>query len=540
MDHHSKRSPLVTFKKISKDFGGIPVLKEIDLTINPAEILGLVGENGAGKSTLMKILTGIYPSGSFQGDFLWEEKPCHLKNIESARQLGINMVFQELSLVPQLSLVENLYLGSEIVTPFGVIRKETQNRGAMEILKSLGMTSLSQTKCFGNFGESVLQSPVSGLGMGQRQMLEFGKALRKKMRLLILDEPTAALSPQEADILLNTLRSLRDQGVAIIYISHRLQEILEISDRICILRDGRAILTAPKESLTETTLITHMVGRQLTQRFPPALAPSKSTKISKQLLRVENLDPFFKKGPRTRSNPASARGISFSLFEGEILGLAGLMGAGRTELALSLFGLFGDISSYTTKHTIYIDDVPVKISSPIDAMKQGMALVPEERKRSGLILSHSVADNLSLAYLKLFSRWGIVNFQKQREKVESLMQELNIKPFNPDLPVKNLSGGNQQKVCFGKWLIQKPKILILDEPTRGVDIGAKFDIYQKMRALTAEGVGILMISSDMEEILGMSDRVMVLSQGHLSGILEKSRLTSQAVMELAIPQHHSP
>jgi D-xylose transport system ATP-binding protein len=540
MTQETTKKPLMVLNDISKSFEGVPILKNVQLDIFEGEILGLVGENGAGKSTLMKIITGLYPSGTFQGHLTWDDRPCTLKNIDSARSLGINMVFQELSLVPQLSSIENLYLGAEISNRFGVIRQREEANGARTILERLGVFSLfdrSSTSLSGS--RNPLTEPVEGLGIGQRQILEVGKALRKKTRLLILDEPTAALSPQESRRLLTTLKELRAEGLALIYISHRLHEVMELADRICVLRDGQMILTAPSARLSEDSLIGHMVGRTLTQRYPPPHHLNQRENTTTPLLKVEGVIPFGTRRLSEKKNltqESPQEGISFSLEKGEILGVAGLMGAGRTELALCLFGLNKGLQSSSHRGKMWIDGRSVQINSPLDAMKYGMALVPEDRKRNGLVLDHSVAENMSLVHLECLSRWGVIDRTKQKHIVDILMGELKVKPLNPSLKVRNLSGGNQQKVCLGKWLLQKPRILILDEPTRGVDVGAKFDIYQKMRDLAAEGVGILMISSDMEEILGMSDRVMVLCQGKTTGILQKNQISSETIMGLAIPQ----
>ena len=513
--------PLVTFKDLSKSFDGVAVLKKVNLSILPGEILGLVGENGAGKSTLMKILTGLYPPGSFAGEFLWEGKPSPVKNLPTARSHGIHMVFQELAQIPGLSVLENLYLGDEISNRWGVVLEKEETAGAIKILAQLGLVR--------DPASQLLQTPLAQLGMGQRQMLEFGKALRKKPRLLILDEPTAALSLEEARLLLSTLRHLKNDGVSMVYISHRLHEIMEITDRICVLRDGQVVLTEPTTTLSEDKLIAAMVGRQLTQRYPPSLPPQYGKK-PEPLLRVENIHLF----AGTKKPEEGISGISFFLNQGEILGVAGLMGAGRTELALSLFGLYRLPSDRLRRAQIFIDGKQVIIDSPAKAMGHHIALVPEDRKRNGLILEHSVADNMALAHLDEFSRWGVIDPLKLEHQVTALMKDLKVRPMNPHLKAKNLSGGNQQKICLGKWLIHRPRILILDEPTRGVDVGAKYDIYQRMRELAAEGVGILMISSDMEEILGMSDRVMVLSRGRLTGTLEKNQLKSEQIMSLAV------
>ncbi len=526
MGEHStaKDSPFLSLSGITKSFGGVAALSGVSLEVSSGQIHALVGENGAGKSTLVKIMIGLYPHGSFQGEFRFEGKACHFTRIADSQKLGINMVFQELSLVPSLSIAENMFLGAEIKGPFGTIHKHQSFVKSKEILKQLNIDLDPNTL-------------VKSLGVGQQQMVEIGKALHKQTKILILDEPTAGLSTLEAESLIDRLKHLRSQGIAIIYISHRLHEVMRLADRITVLRDGQSVATGLTNEFTEDTLISHMVGRSLTQRFPPRKMTPTSMQLSQSeekedILSVQNWDVV---SPSTGKSILTD--ITFSLKKGEILGIFGLMGSGRTELALSLFGLMEPKRSQKRlESTLHIDHQKVWNHSAQDAISKGLALVSEDRKQTGLLLDRSVGDNLTLAHLDFFGHHGVVNQELQSQVAQNLIDRLGIKPPQATLAVKNLSGGNQQKVCLGKWLVRTPKVLILDEPTRGVDVGAKYEIYSIMRDLAAQGVGVLMISSDLEEMIGMSDRVMVLAKGKIAAFVEKTDLaqTPELLMTYAV------
>jgi ribose transport system ATP-binding protein len=491
-------APLIQMKGIRKSFHHHLVLDGIDLEIRSGEVHALMGENGAGKSTLMKILTGMYEKDG--GTIAVNGTDVHYRHPKEAERDGIVFIHQELSVIPTLTVAENIFLGREhTVGRTGIIRRKEMENQASVYLQKLGV--------------DIAPNEIAGkLSVGKQQIIEIARALSTDAKCLIMDEPTAALTDREIQTLFTVIRTLKQQGVAIIYISHRMEEIFTICERISVLRDGRMIGT---KSIAETNFddIVHMmVGRQIGERFPKRTAP-----IGDEVLRVENL-----------TQKGVFHNVSFSVRSGEILGVAGLMGAGRTEIMEALFGI-----RKVDEGAVYIDRQPVKLGSPRQAIEHGMAFITEDRKMKGLVLSMSVRENLTLPTSEKLASAGIIRAKQEAELVRSLIARLNIKTASAELEVKALSGGNQQKVVFGKWLMMNPRILILDEPTRGVDVGAKKEIYEIMNELTAQGVAIVMVSSELPEILGMSDRIMVVHEGKVSAIFDNEQIDQETIMRAA-------
>ncbi|MBE3563975.1 MAG: sugar ABC transporter ATP-binding protein [Hydrogenibacillus schlegelii] len=488
-------TPLVEMEGISKSFHGVEVLRDVGFTLYAGEVHALLGENGAGKSTLMKILSGIYRKD--RGVIRIRGAIQEIDSPRRAAELGIAVIHQELDLVPTLTVAENIFLGREPRRRQRVgLDRGRMLREAREMLELLGMDL-----------DPAL--PVERLSMAEQQMVEIARALLRKSEILILDEPTAALTEREIDHLFRVLGRLKQSGTGMVYISHRMEEIFRLSDRITVLRDGRVVATTRTEEATFEALIRQMVGRPLEMRYP-----KKSVAPGPERLVVEHL-----------SVPGKLHDISFTVRRGEILGIAGLVGAGRSELARALFGL-----EPVRGGTIRLDGRPIVLRHPRDAIRAGIAFVPEDRKRQGLVLDRSVQDNVLLPTLSKLSRWGWLARGRERAEAETMIARLSIRPSDPARAVRTLSGGNQQKVVVGKWLFQTPKVLMLDEPTRGVDVGAKREMYEIMHALAREGVAILMISSDLPELLGMSDRILVLHEGRVTGRFTRAEATQEAVM----------
>lgn len=489
---------LIEMKGISKAFGKVSVLKDVSFSLEKGEIHALMGENGAGKSTLMKILTGIYQKD--EGSIRVRGQEVNVSSPKEAEQLGIAVIHQELNIIPQLTVMENMFLGRDLCYGrTGILRTREMKKRTQAYLEKLGVHIDPDME-------------AGRLSIGQQQMIEIARALSLNAEVLIMDEPTAALTEREIEALFKVMRELRAQGVGIVYVSHRMEEIFAICDRISVLRDGTFVGT---EAIAETdleTIVRMMVGRQLGDRFP-----DRETVIGEERLRVENL-----------GDGETIANISFSARRGEVLGIAGLMGAGRTEVARALFGV-----SEKRQGKIFLDGKEVDIRKPDDAIAHGIAFVTEDRKGQGLVLGLSIRENIALTNLETLARNGIVSASKEARLVADMIQRLNIKASSGEQTVKSLSGGNQQKVVFGKWLGIKPKVLILDEPTRGVDIGAKKEIYHIMNQLTAEGVTILMISSELPEVLGMSDRILVMHEGRLATIMDKTQATQEKIMHAA-------
>lgn len=502
-------SSLLEMRNIVKCFGPVRALDGISISLNKGEILSLCGENGSGKSTLMKVLCGIYPHGDYEGDILYNGNKIEPKNISDTESLGIAIIHQELTLVKELSILENLFLGSEICN-HGVLNHELMYYEAKLLLEKVNLLVSPETK-------------VGDLGVGQQQLVEIAKAMSKNAKLLVLDEPTAPLTESETDILLNLVKELRQSGVSCIYISHKLGEVKEISDHICIIRDGVHIGTRPANSMTTDDIITMMVGREMKQLFP-----REEHDIGDVILRVKNVNARDK----TNSVIPKVRNASFELRKGEILGISGLVGAGRTELMECLYG------SYIGKHDgeYFFEGQKLNIRNSKDALDIGIAMVPEDRKRNGIVPIMSVGQNMSLAALDAFSKNGVLDDTRESNAVQDSIRQLTVKTPNAELAIRNLSGGNQQKAILARFLMINPSILILDEPTRGIDVGAKYEIYKLMFKLVKQGISIIMISSELPEVLGISDRVIVMHEGIIKGDLINKNLTQEIIMDCALSE----
>ena len=490
-------SPLLEVSGLGKTFPGVRALEGVGFTVGKGEVVAVVGENGAGKSTLMKILAGVQQPDS--GIMRLEGREIRVGSVEEGLGHGIALIHQELNLAGNLSIGANIFLGREPAT-MGFINEKEITREAACYLARVGL-DLSPSLSVGS------------LAIGQQQLVEIAKALSTKARILIMDEPTSSLTRAEAERLFEVVRDLRSEGVSILYVTHRLGEVLELADRVVVLRDGRNAGELERGAMSHDRIVNLMVGRDLSQFYAHETRPAGECVLSVTSLRT----PAF---------PGNE--IALELRAGEIVGLAGLVGAGRTELLLTLFGITpapgGDIFVFGAKK---------QISNPREAIALGFALVPEDRKEQGLIIEMTVADNLSLASLGRNQKSGLINFEAEKNIAEKMTERLRIKTPSSRQVVRFLSGGNQQKVVLGKWLALKPSILLLDEPTRGIDIGAKQEIYALMEALAGEGVAILFASSEMEEIVGMSDRVIVMHEGRISGELQRDELSEESIMRLA-------
>ena len=488
---------LVQMKNIAKSFSGTKVLKGVNLELGHGEILALLGENGAGKSTLMKILSGIYSKDS--GEIYLDGELCHFQNPKEAQNQGVAIIHQEMNLCNDLSVSENIFLGREVMDGLRLNHKKMDEE-AQKILDDLGI-SMKSTELAGN------------LKVSEQQMVEIAKALSQNAKVLIMDEPTSALSRKEIEDLFRVIRKLRDEGRGIIYISHRLDELRAIADKVCILRDGENIISGDLKDFSIDDIIRHMVGREIQDKFPRIQCEK-----GKEILRVESLNA----GPKVRD-------ISFSLYEGEILGIAGLMGAGRTEMTRALFGV-----DEKTSGKIYLFGEEVKTNTPKDSIELGMALIPEDRRKDGLCTDLSIRENISLPNLdSMKNSLGVLSKDLELKISEDTIKSLNVKAQDREMISKNLSGGNQQKVVLGKWLIRNPKVILFDEPTRGIDIGAKVEIYQIMNELKKKGVGVLFISSEMEEVLGMSDRILIFCDGRITGELSREEANQENILKFA-------
>ena len=503
--------PLLNMQAITKDFPGVRALDDVCFEVHSGEIHALCGENGAGKSTLIKILGAVHPYGTYQGKLLIDGTEQRFRNVRDAEHAGIAVIHQELALIPEMTVAENIYLGRE-PRRFGIIDKSRLYHDAGKLLAQFEL-------------EIPLHGQVYKLGIGQQQLVEIAKTLSRNARLLVLDEPTAALTKSEVDILRQILMQLRDKGVACIYITHKIKEIFQIADRVTVLRDGETVATQSIDDCNEEKLISQMVGRELTTLFPTRQHISLSPKKTEVPLRVEDLSTY-------QSEPPQLEKINFDVRQGEILGIAGLMGAGRTELINTIFGAY----SGRWSGKVYRDGVHVQIRSPRDAIRQGMALVSEDRKRYGLILDNDVVRNMtlvSLGVLREILSYGVINRKMEYKKSTQSVESLHIKTTSLDVPVSQLSGGNQQKVVLGKWLMTRPMVLFLDEPTRGIDVGAKAEIHALTAQLADEGVAIVLVSSELPEILGMSDRVLVLHEGRITGEFVNENLTQEDILRCA-------
>ncbi|MBU8770956.1 sugar ABC transporter ATP-binding protein [Cytobacillus oceanisediminis] len=492
------KTPVVEMKNIHKSFFNVQVLKGVDFDLIPGEIHALMGENGAGKSTLMKILTGIHKSNS--GEILYKGEIVEYHSPKEAEKAGIAVIHQELNIIPYLTVAENMFLGKELKRqPFGILKTKEMNEKTKENLNRLGI-------------DIDPQKEAGELSVGQQQMIEIARAIAAETEVLIMDEPTAALTDREIETLFTVINQLRREGVAIIYISHRMEEIFRMCDRITVLRDGQSIGTKITSETDFEEIVKMMVGRELGERFPERTAEIGGDRFVVEDLSLEGI----------------FNNISFNVRKGEILGVAGLMGAGRTEIMETIFGARKKKSG-----RIYMDGKELNIRKPHHAIAAGIGFITEDRKDEGLVLGLTVRENLAIPNLKKLSKSSVIQKQKEKQWTEEMIQKLRIKTSGPEQEVKSLSGGNQQKVVFGKWLGTEPKLLILDEPTRGVDVGAKKEIYSIMNELTEKGFSIIMVSSELPEILGMSDRVMVIHEGKLSAILDKKEASQEKIMEAA-------
>lgn len=492
--------PLLQMKNISKSFPGVKALENVELEAYSGEVLALLGENGAGKSTLMKILSGVYIKDN--GSIIIQGSEVEIKNIKDAEKLGISIIHQELSLLPNLSIWENIFLGNEIFNGLTRrINKKLLREKAEILLKNIGF----------NIDVDTL---VKNLNVGERQLIEITKALSKNSKVIIMDEPTTALTDVETDNLFKVINKLKSENMSVVYISHRMDEIFQICDRITVLRDGKYIGDVKTKDITKDDLISMMVGRKLEEQFPYRKSPE-----GRILLKVENL-----------SYDEKVCDVSFEARSGEILGISGLMGSGRTEMAKTIFGEYKKSSG-----TIIVDGEEVKIHSPKDAIEKGVCYLSEDRKKEGLILGMSVGHNMTLANLKKYEN-GIKRINKVQESksIQEFIKKLSIKTPSSEQLIKYLSGGNQQKVILAKWLMLAPKVLIIDEPTRGIDVGAKKEIYEVLNELKSMGKSIIMISSDMAEILGICDRILIMHEGEIAGELSRAEASQEAIMKYAV------
>ncbi len=497
---------LLEMREITKEFPGVKALDGVNLDLLEGEFHSLVGENGAGKSTLMKVLSGVYPAGTYGGEIYVNGELKQFHNIREAENAGIAIIFQELSLVKELTVAENIFLGKEPAR-FGIINWSEVYQKAGQLLRDLNLPLNPRTK-------------VGTLGIGQQQLVEIAKALSQKANILVLDEPTAALTESEVETLFEILRKLKARGVGMIYISHKLDEVFAMSDRISVLRDGKTIATKSVQELNKNKVIALMVGREVGDIFP------KTThEFGETVMEIKHLTAFDPENTTRKT----VDDVSFSVHKGEVLGIAGLMGAGRSELLMAIFGAwFGKISG-----EIYVGGKKVTISSPSEAIAHGVGFVTEDRKRFGLVLEQTILDNMTLAGLKKISGAFLTNRSRETVAADEYMSSLKVKANSSLTVAGTLSGGNQQKVVLGKWLLTNPKVLFLDEPTRGIDVGAKQEIYAVINKLAQTGLAIVMVSSELPEVLGLSDRVLVLHEGRLTGEFTRNQATPEKVMAAA-------
>ncbi|MCF1708685.1 ATP-binding cassette domain-containing protein [Tabrizicola sp. J26] len=499
---------ILEMRAITKTFPGVRALDHVNLSVQEGEIHALVGENGAGKSTLMKVLSGVYPHGSYEGEIHYAGSLAQFSGIHDSEAKGIIIIHQELALVPLLSIAENLFLGNEVAQG-GVINWQETYRRTEKLLAKVGL-------------HEPPTATVDTLGVGKQQLIEIAKALAKDVRLLILDEPTAALQENDSQKLLDLLLELKAQGITSILISHKLNEVSRVADNITVIRDGTSVSTIPRAEITEDRIIRDMVGRDMAHRYP-----ERDRRPGEVIMEVKNWNAFH---PEHRERQV-IKNVSFNVRKGEIVGIAGLMGSGRTELAMSLFG-----RSYgrNISGEVRINGQAVDCSSVVKAVDSGLAYVTEDRKALGLVLEEPIQWNISLANLAGIAVNGVINRHREQDVAEGYRKAMNIRTPSVFQKVVNLSGGNQQKVVLSKWLFTEPKVLILDEPTRGIDVGAKFEIYGLMNRLADEGRAVVMISSEMPELLGMCDRIYVMNEGELVGELTSAEASQERIMSLIV------
>ncbi len=493
---------------ITKTFPGVKALQDVTLDVRQGEIHAICGENGAGKSTLMKVLSGVYPHGSYDGEIIFAGEPCRFSGIRDSESRGIVIIHQELALASNLSIAENIFLGNERASR-GFIDWNKTNAAAADLLRRVGLRENPTTQ-------------VIDLGVGKQQLVEIAKALSKEVRLLILDEPTAALNDEDSEHLLDLLRGLRDEGITCVIISHKLNEVMAIADRVTILRDGRTIKTMSivDDEVTEDKIISGMVGRDLDHRFPP-----HESHVGEEVLRIEDWTVH----SPTQHGRVVVREANLNVRRGEIVGLAGLMGAGRTELAMSVFGRSYGVN---ISGRVFKDGKEVHLRSVREAIDHGIAYATEDRKRYGLNLIEDIKRNVSAAGLRKIAKSGWVDDNEEFKVADEYRQSMNIKAPSVASVTGKLSGGNQQKVVLSKWIFTDPDVLILDEPTRGIDVGAKYEIYTIINRLADEGKGVLVISSELPELLGLCDRIYTLSEGRITGEVSRADATQEGLMTL--------
>ncbi|MDR1431199.1 MAG: sugar ABC transporter ATP-binding protein [Propionibacteriaceae bacterium] len=501
-------TPILEMNDISMEFPGVKALSEVNFQVRAGEIHAICGENGAGKSTLMKVLSGVHPYGSYSGQVTYKGEACNFRSIRDSEARGIVIIHQELALIPFLSIAENIFLGNERAS-HGIIDWGQANKQAAELLARVGLAENPSTN-------------IVDIGVGKQQLVEIAKALAKRVELLILDEPTAALNDDDSEHLLNILRLLRDEGVTCIIISHKLGEIIRVADSITVIRDGQVIetLDVVADQADEERLIKGMVGREMNSRFP-----EHHHNVGEEVFRVEDW---------TVHHPVDAQRVmvdraNLDIRAGEIVGLAGLMGSGRTELAMSIFGrTYGaNISG-----TVYLRGVPISTHTVELAVRNGLAYVSEDRKRYGLNLIQSVKENKTSAALGKLSKYGVIDKNAETKAANKLKDDLRVKTPTVESPVSKLSGGNQQKVSLAKWVFTDPEVLILDEPTRGIDVGAKYEIYQIINDLATDGKAVLVISSELPELIGICRRIYALSEGRITGVVDRAGATQEYLMNL--------
>ena len=501
-------STILEMRDITKTFPGVKALSNVNLEVLDGEIHAIVGENGAGKSTLMKVLSGVYPTGTYDGKIIYRGQECHFKGIHDSEQLGIVIIHQELALVPMLSIAENIFLGNEHAK-FGVIDWNANETRTRALLKKVGLNEDPKTL-------------ITNIGVGKQQLVEIAKALSKEVKLLILDEPTASLSEKDSQALLDLLLEFKRQGISSILISHKLNEVNRVADHVTILRDGQTIETLGREQISEDRIITSMVGRSLEDRYPP-----RDPKIGDTVLEVKNWSVYHP----IHAERQVIKGIDISLKRGEVVGIAGLMGAGRTEFAMSLFG-----RSYGRRitGTVVLNGKEIDTSSVGKAVEQGIAYVTEDRKTYGLNLIDHIKHNTTLANLGGVSNFTVIDDLKELDVANDYRKKINIRSSDVYQKTGNLSGGNQQKVVLSKWLFADPEVLILDEPTRGIDVGAKYEIYSIVARLAAEGKAILVMSSEMPELLGITDRIYVMNEGRIVGEMASADASQEKIMRAIV------
>lgn len=507
---------LLQMNGIVKRFGGVNALNGIDIKVRPGECVGLCGENGAGKSTLMKVLSAVYPHGTWDGEILWDGQPLKAQSISETEAAGIVIIHQELTLVPDLSVAENIFMGHELTLPGGRMNYPAMLHRAEALMRELKVPDMN------------VALPVSQYGGGYQQLVEIAKALNKQARLLILDEPSSALTRSEIEVLLEIIKGLKAKGVACVYISHKLDEVAAVCDTITVIRDGQHIATSAMADMDIPRIITQMVGREMSNLYP-----TEPHEIGEVMFEARHVTCYDVDNPKRKRKRVDD--ISFVLRRGEILGIAGLVGAGRTELVSALFGAYP--GRYSAE--VWLDGQLIDTRTPLKSIRAGLCMVPEDRKRQGIIPDLGVGQNITLAVLDTYAHLTRIDAEAELGSIDRQIARMHLKTASPLLPITSLSGGNQQKAVLAKMLMAKPKVLILDEPTRGVDVGAKYEIYKLMGALAAEGVAIIMVSSELAEVLGVSNRVLVIGDGQLRGDLINEGLTQEQVLAAALSQNNN-